>query len=235
MTDNEILRYSRQIKLPEIGIEGQERISRGRVLVVGAGGLGSPAALYLAASGVGTLGLCDGDAVEVSNLARQILHGTDAVGRPKVDSARDTLTRLNPHVKVETHPEFLTDDNAGSIISAYDFVLLCTDSLESKYAIAAQCERLSTPYSYGGAQRFEGQTFTYLPGKASLRDLYGDLPPAECRVSCARTGVMGTVCGVIGCIQATEALKYLAGTGTLLTNALLSFNALTMDFQKVSL
>lgn len=235
MTEEEILRYSRQIKLPEIGTDGQQRISRGRILVVGAGGLGSPAALYLAASGVGTLGLCDGDAVEVSNLARQILHVTDAAGRPKVDSARDTLMRINPHVKVETHPEYLTEENAGRILPAYDFVLLCTDSLESKYAIAAKCERRSLPYSYGGAQRFEGQTFTYLPGKASLRDLYGDLPPADCRVSCARTGVMGTVCGVIGCIQATEALKYLTGTGTLLTDTLLSFDALTMEFRRVSL
>jgi len=235
MTDNEILRYSRQIKLPEIGLEGQQRISRGRVLVVGAGGLGSPAALYLAASGVGTLGICDGDEVEVSNLARQIIHETDAVGRKKVDSARDTLTRVNPNVKVETYPVFLTEGNEDSILPAYDFVLLCTDSLESKYTIAAQCERLSKPYSYGGVQRFEGQTFTHLPGHASLCDLYGNLPPAECRVSCARTGVLGAACGVIGCIQASEALKYITGTGTLLTDTILSFNALTMDFLKVSL
>lgn len=233
MTDNQSLRYARQMKLPEIGIDGQQRISHGRVLVVGLGGLGSPAALYLAAAGVGVLGLCDGDCVELSNLARQILHGSTDVGRPKVDSASDTLQSLNPDVKVVIHPNFLTDENMDEILQDYDFVLLCTDSLESKYLIALHCEKMGKPYSYGGVQRFEGQTFTYVQGAATLRNIYGDLPPMECRVSCARTGVLGSACGVIGCLQATEALKFLSQTGDLLTNSLLSFDALSMTFQKV--
>lgn len=235
MTDNQSLRYSRQIKLPEIGIDGQQRISLGRILVVGLGGLGSPAALYLAAAGVGVLGLCDGDCVEMSNLARQILHGSSDVGRSKVESASETVHSLNPEVKVVMHPNFLTDENMDEILQDYDFVLLCTDSLESKYLIASHCEKIGKPYSYGGVQRFEGQTFTYVPGTATLRNIYGDLPPMECRVSCARTGVLGSACGVIGCIQASEALKFLAQTGALLTNSLLSFDALSMTFQKVSL
>jgi len=233
MTENQCLRYSRQIKLSEIGIEGQQRISQGRILVVGLGGLGSPAALYLAAAGVGELGLCDGDCVEMSNLARQILHGSADVGRSKVESAGDTLCGLNGEVKVVMHPNFLSSENMDEILLNYDFVLLCTDSLESKYLIASHCEKLGKPYSYGGVQRFEGQTFTYVPCTATLRNIYGDLPPMECRVSCARTGVLGSVCGVIGCIQATEALKFLIQTGELLTDALLSFDALSMTFQKV--
>lgn len=235
MTESQLLRYSRQIKLPGIGIDGQQRIAAGRVLVVGAGGLGSPAAIYLAAAGVGTLGLCDGDAVELSNLARQVMHGTADVGLLKVDSARDALAALNPDVRLVTHPVFLSETNAASLLADYDFVLMCTDSLESKFLLAEACERMGKPYCYGGAQRFEGQAFTHLPGTATLRDLYGDLPPEECRVSCARTGVLGPACGLIGSIQAAEALKFLAGTGGLLTNALFSANVLTMDFQTLRL
>lgn len=234
MTETQSLRYSRQMKLREIGIDGQERISQGRILVVGLGGLGSPAVLYLAAAGVGVLGLCDGDCVELSNLARQILHDSSDVGRSKVESTSDTVRALNSEVRIVTYPNFLTDENMDEILQNYDFVLLCTDSLESKYLIASHCEKLGKPYSYGGVQRLEGQTFTFVPGTATLRNIYGDLPPMECRVSCARTGVLGTACGVIGSIQATEALKFLTQTGELLTDSLLSFDALSMTFQKVS-
>lgn len=235
MTEEQLLRYSRQIKLNGFGPDRQQLLSQGSVLVVGAGGLGSPAAIYLAASGVGTLGLCDGDTVEVSNLARQVMHGTDDVGRSKVDSARDCLARLNPHVRLLTYPCFLSETNAAEVMADYDFVLLCTDTIESKFLLADLCQQFGKPYSYAGAQRYEGQVFTHVPGTATLRDLYGDLPPEECRVSCARTGVLGPACGLIGCIQAAEAIKYLAGTGGLLTDAILSVDALNWDFHLLRL
>lgn len=233
LTEEELNRYSRHILLHELGNEGQERIKRGRVLVVGTGGLGSPVLMYLAAAGVGTIGIVDGDAVDASNLQRQIIHDTPAVGRPKVESARERIARLNPNVKVETHHEFLTAANAQGIISGYDFVVEATDNYATKLLVNDACVMAGKPFSHGSVLRFEGQAFTYVPGTACYRCIFGAPPPPGEMPTCAQVGVLGTVPGIIGTIQATETLKYLSGIGELLTDSLLTFDARTMEFCKI--
>lgn len=232
-TEEELNRYSRHILLQEVGPEGQDRIRRGRVLVVGSGGLGSPVLMYLAAAGVGTIGIADGDRVDLSNLQRQIIHDTPSTGRPKVESARERIAGLNPNVRVETHNEFINAANAQSIISGYDFVVDGTDNFAAKLLINDACVMAGKPFSYGSVLRFEGQAFTYLPGTACYRCIFGAPPPPGEVPTCAQAGVLGAVAGMIGTIQATEVLKYLTGTGTLLTDSLLTFDARTMDFCKI--
>lgn len=233
-TEEELLRYSRHILLKDVGVEGQEKIRNGKILVVGAGGLGAPVALYLAAAGVGTIGIVDGDVVDLSNLQRQVIHFTGDVGHPKVESARDKMLAINPNVKVNTIREFLMADNALDIIKDYDFIVDGTDNFPVKFLINDACVMAGKPFSHGGILRFEGQTFTHLPGTACYRCLFKSPPPANAVPTCSQAGVLGAIAGMLGTIQAAETLKYLTGVGELLTNKLLTFNAKTMDFRKIN-
>lgn len=233
MSEEQRQRYGRQILLNEVGEDGQRRIAEGRALVVGAGGLGSPVLMYLAAAGVGVIGVVDGDVVEMSNLHRQIIHSTPNLGRKKVESARERMLAINPDVKVECHYGLFTEENANSLVGGYDFVVDATDNFAAKFLINDACVGAGKPFSHGGILRLEGQTFTHVPGTANLRDLFGAQPPEGFVPKASQAGVLGSVVGVIGCIQATEVLKYLTGKGGLLTNQLLRFNAATMDFRKI--
>lgn len=232
-SEEDLLRYSRHILLQEVGVEGQERIRQGKVLIVGLGGLGSPVALYLAAAGVGTIGLVDGDVVDLSNLQRQVIHSTPDVGRLKVESAREKLLRLNPGVQVNAHADFLRAENVLELIRPYDFIVDGTDNFPVKFLINDACVMAGKPFSHGGILRFEGQTFTHLPGTACYRCLFGAPPPPGEVPSCSQAGILGAIAGMLGTIQAAETLKYLAGVGELLTDQLLTFDAKTMDFHKL--
>jgi molybdopterin/thiamine biosynthesis adenylyltransferase len=232
-TEDQIIRYSRHILLQDIGVEGQEKISRGKVLVVGAGGLGAPVAFYLAAAGVGTIGIIDGDMVDLSNLQRQIIHFTQDVGKPKVISAGEKINRLNPDVNVIARQTLLTSENALDIIRDYDFIVDGTDNFPAKFLINDACVIVGKPFSHGGILRFDGQTMTYVPGAACYRCLFHSPPPPNAVPTCSQAGVLGAVAGMLGTIQAAETLKYLTGAGELLTNKLLAFNAKTMEFRTV--
>jgi molybdopterin/thiamine biosynthesis adenylyltransferase len=224
-------RYARQLALPEIGRKGQAILQRSAVLVIGAGGLGSPAAYYLAGAGIGRLGVADHDRVELSNLQRQTLHGTRDVGRLKVESAARKLRGLNPGARIEAIGEKIVRDNAMHLLSGYDFVIDATDNFASKFLIADTCHALRLPYSHAGISRFAGQTMTVLPGRSCCcRCLLGEAPAEDG----ALQGPLGAVPGVIGAIQATEAIKFLLGIGTLLTDRLLMYDALAMTFRLVS-
>lgn len=235
LTAEQMLRYARHLALPEIGIAGQEKLRAARVLVLGAGGLGSPVALYLAAVGVGHLGIVDFDTVELTNLQRQILHGTDDVGRRKTESARAALHRLNPEVVVETHPVRLTRANALELIRPYEVVVDGTDNFPTRYLANDACVLLRKPYVYGAIFRFEGQAGLFAPhrGGPCYRCLYPEPPPPGSVPSCAEGGVLGVVPGVIGCIQVTETIKLLTGAGELLLGRLLLYDALTMRFREI--
>ena len=232
-TKEELRRYSRHILLKDVGVEGQEKIRQGRVLIIGAGGLGAPVALYLAAAGIGTIGLADGDVVDLSNLQRQIIHFTPDVGESKVKSAQDKINLINPNVKVNAYKEFLRSDNIIDIINDYDFVVDGTDNFPIKFLINDACVMAGKPFSHGGILRFEGQTFTHLPGTACYRCLFNSPPPAGSVPTCSQAGVLGAIAGMLGTIQATEVLKFFTGVGELLTDRLLVFNAKSMDFRKV--
>lgn len=236
VNDIDRTRYRGHISLCEIDLEGQRRLLGARVLMVGAGGLGSPVGLYLAAAGVGTIGVADPDTVSLSNLQRQIMHGTPDVGTPKAESARRAMNRINPEVKVELHQTFLTADNARELIGAYDIVVDCTDNMAARLIIDDTCRELGKPYVYGAVRRFGGQIFTHLPGTAGYRDLFSPDPdtPVE-DLPCAIDGVMNTVVGVIGTLQATEVVKWIVGTGDLLADRLLTFDAITMRFEEFGL
>lgn len=232
-SEEELLRYSRHILLKDVGVEGQEKIRQGRVLVVGAGGLGAPVALYLAAAGVGTIGIVDGDVVDLSNLQRQIIHFTEDIGKSKVVSAQEKIKRINPNVHVIPYPTFLRADNAMDIVKEYDFIVDGTDNFPVKFLINDVCVMEGKPFSHGGILRFEGQTFTHLPGTACYRCLFGSPPPPDAVPTCSQAGVLGAIAGMLGTIQAAEVLKYLTGVGELLADKLLTFNAKTMDFRKI--
>ncbi len=234
LTDQQIERYSRHIILPEVGGRGQGKLLASRVLLVGAGGLGSPAALYLAAAGIGTIGLADGDVVDLTNLQRQIAHCTADVGRAKVESAAAKCRAINPDVKVKLHPEHLRADNALGILKDYDFVIDGTDSFASKFLVADACHFAGKPYSHAGILRFEGQAMTVIPGQTGCyRCLFREPPPPNVVPSCSQAGVLGVLAGIVGTIQAAEALKYLLGIGDLLTNRLLVFDARSMTFRNI--
>ncbi len=226
-------RYRGHLSLCEIDLAGQRRIAGSRVLVVGAGGLGSPVALYLAAAGIGTIGIVDPDTVSLSNLQRQVMHGTPDIGTPKADSARRAMQRINPEVRVETHPVFLDPENAPDIIGEYGMVVDCTDNMAARLVIDDTCRALGRPYVYGAVRRFGGQIFTHLPGTMGYRDIFSPDPsvPVD-ELPCAIDGVLNTVVGVIGTLQATEVIKWAAGTGDLLTDRLLTFDAITMRFEE---
>lgn len=230
----DIERYSRQILLKQVGGKGQEKLLASSVLVVGAGGLGSPVALYLAAAGVGTIGLIDGDNVDITNLQRQIAHFTDDIGTPKVESAAEKMRAINPGIDVSTYNERAFAYNVLEIVKQYDFVIDGTDNFPAKFLINDACVFAGIPFSHAGILRFDGQLFTVLPGQsACYRCVFGGPPPAGAVPTCSQAGVLGAVAGVIGSLQATEALKYLLGTGELLTNRMLVFDALGMRFREV--
>ena len=227
LTPDEYIRYGRHLILPEIGIDGQRALRRARVLLVGAGGLGSPAALYLAAAGVGTLGLVDFDTVDVSNLQRQILHGTADVGRSKLDSARDRLADINPGVHVEGFPVRLTADNAREIAEGFDVIVDGTDNFATRYLVNDLCVLLGVPNVYGSIFRFDGQASVFATDEGPCyRCLYRSPPPAGLVPACAEGGVLGVLPGIVGTIQATEAIKLITGAGTSLVGRLLLIDAL---------
>jgi molybdopterin/thiamine biosynthesis adenylyltransferase/rhodanese-related sulfurtransferase len=227
LAPDEYVRYSRHLLLPEIGVDGQRALRRARVLLIGAGGLGSPAALYLAAAGVGTLGLVDFDAVDVSNLQRQVLHGTRDVGRSKLDSARDRLHDINPHVHVEGFPVRLSADNAREIADGFDLILDGTDNFATRYLVNDLCVLLGLPNVYGSIFRFDGQASVFATADGPCyRCLYREPPPAGLVPSCAEGGVLGVLPGLVGTIQATEAIKLITGAGTPLIGRLLLIDAL---------
>ncbi len=234
-TEEELNRYSRHILLQDVGVEGQEKIKNAKVLVVGAGGLGAPVSLYLAAAGVGTIGIIDGDVVDISNLQRQVIHFTKDIDKPKVLSAKEKMLAINPNVKVNAIQDLLMANNILDIIKDYDFVVDGTDNFPVKFLINDACVKVGKPFSHGGILRFEGQTFTYVPGSACYRCIFGAPPPPNAVPTCSQAGVLGAIAGMLGTIQAAETLKYITGVGQLLTNKLLTFNAKTMDFRKINI
>ena len=232
----ELQRYARHLSLPEVGIEGQEKLRAGRVLLVGAGGLGSPVALYLAAAGVGKLGVVDFDRVDVTNLQRQVLHGTGDVGRKKTESARSRLYDVNPHVEVETYDTTLTSENALDIIREYDVVVDGTDNFQTRYLTNDACVILGKPNVYGSIFRFEGQASVFAtPDGPCYRCLFREPPPPGLVPSCAEGGVFGVLPGLVGMIQATETVKLLLGIGEPLAGRLLLIDALRMSFRTIQL
>jgi adenylyltransferase/sulfurtransferase len=237
LSNEEIRRYSRHLILPEVGLAGQKRIKATSVLCIGAGGLGSPIAMYLAAAGIGRLGLVDFDTVDFSNLQRQIIHGTEDVGRHKGESARDTLKSINPGVDVTLHSVRLSAENAMDIIKQYDIVVDGTDNFPTRYLTNDACVLLKKPNIYGSIFRFEGQASVFAPhlGGPCYRCLYPEPPPPGMVPSCAEGGVLGVLPGIIGCIQSTEILKLALGKGTSLVGRLVLFNALDMKFKELKL
>lgn len=237
-SNEQLERYSRHILLKEVGVKGQKKLLESRVLIIGAGGLGAPAAMYLAAAGVGTIGIADADAVDLSNLQRQIIHGTKDVGKAKVLSSRETINEMNPDVEVATYHEWVRADNIAQIIKDrdYDFILDATDNFPVKFLINDACVLLQKPFSHAGIIRFQGQLLTYLPGQGPCyRCVFKNPPPPDAVPTCRQAGVLGVMGGVIGTLQATEALKYFLGLGGLLNGYLLTYNALTMEFRKVKI
>ena len=233
LTKEQELRYHRHLVLQGIGEEGQTKLLQSRVLIVGVGGLGSPVAQYLSAAGVGTLGLVDGDLVSLTNLQRQVIHKTGDVGRPKVDSAEEAIHLLNPDIRVIKHEFYLSETNVAALVRDYDFIVDGTDNFSSKYLVNDACIMEGKPFCMGGIQRFGGQLMTHLPGTACYRCLFPEPPSIRNVETCSMVGVLGSVAGIMGTLQATEAIKYLTGTGELLTDRLLTFDGLTMQFQDI--
>ncbi|HVL81550.1 MAG TPA: molybdopterin-synthase adenylyltransferase MoeB [Actinomycetota bacterium] len=236
LSEEQVHRYARHIILPEVGGEGQRRLMDSKVLVVGAGGLGSPVALYLAAAGVGTLGLVDDDLVELTNLQRQILHGTSDIGRPKVESGRDTIAHVNPEVEVRTHLVRLGSGNAMDILAGYDLVVDGSDNFPTRYLANDAARMGGLPLVTGAIFQFEGQVTVFDPRvdvSPCYRCLFPNPPPPGSVPNCAQAGVFGVLAGVVGCIQATEAIKVLTGIGRPLVGSLLLYDALEMSFTKV--
>jgi sulfur-carrier protein adenylyltransferase/sulfurtransferase len=233
---NELYRYARHLALPEVGLEGQRRLKAGRVLCVGAGGLGSPLALYLAAAGVGTIGIVDFDIVDESNLQRQLLHGTKDVGRSKIESAADRLADVNPHVRVVTHEARLSSANAMQILAEYDIVVDGTDNFPTRYLVNDACVLLGKPNVYGSVFRWEGQLSVFAHGEGPCyRCLFREPPPPGLVPNCAEGGVLGVLPGIIGSAQALETIKLLLGVGSTLAGRLLIFDALEMTWREVAL
>jgi len=237
LSADQIERYSRQILVPDLGGKSQIRLLHSRVLVIGAGGLGSPAAFYLAAAGVGTLGIVDQDRVELSNMQRQILHTTQDIGRSKTESATQKLHELNPDVEIKTYSVRFESSNAAEIAESYDFIVDGSDNFETKFLVNDVAIRLGIAFSHAGIVRLQGQTMTVLPGKtACYRCLFDAPPPPEEILNCQQSGILGAVAGTIGTIQATEAIKYLAGMEDgLLTDRLLTYDARVMKFHTIEI
>lgn len=236
LTSDELRRYGRHLVLPQVGTEGQRRLKHARVLLVGAGGLGSPAALYLSAAGVGTLGLVDFDVVDITNLQRQVIHGTSDLGRPKLDSAADRIRDINPHVHVEQFDTALTSKNALGIAKEFDVIVDGTDNFPTRYLVNDTCVILGKPNAFGSVLRFEGQASVFATEHGPCyRCLFREPPPPGLVPTCAEGGVLGVLPGLIGTIQATEAIKLILGVGDSLAGRLLLIDALTMEFRSMKL
>ncbi|MFN2483653.1 MAG: molybdopterin-synthase adenylyltransferase MoeB [Candidatus Limnocylindria bacterium] len=234
LSDAQRRRYNRQMLIPEVGLAGQQKLAKSGVLVLGAGGLGSPAAFYLAAAGVGTIGLVDDDVVDESNLQRQILHATDRLGMKKVESARIALAGLNPEVRVVTHDERLDQGNVDRLIAGYDLVIDGTDNFDTRYILNDAAVRLRKPVVHGSVYRFDGQVTTFIPFEGPCyRCMYPTMPPPELAPGCDVAGVLGVLPGLVGMLQATEALKLLLGAGETLAGRLLMIDALNTEFSEV--
>ena len=235
-TDEQLERYSRHIILKEIGVKGQKKLLAGKVLIIGAGGLGAPAAMYLAAAGVGTIGIADADVVDLSNLQRQVIHTTNDIGKKKVESAAETMRAINPDVTVNTYYDFVNSTNIMDMIADYDFILDGTDNFPTKFLINDACVMANKPFSHAGIIRFKGQLTTVIPHEGPCyRCIFKNPPPKDAVPTCKQAGVIGAMGGVIGSLQAMEAVKYLTGTGELLSGYLLTYDALKMEFHKVKL
>ncbi len=236
LTAEEIKRYSRHLIMPEVGVDGQKKLKAGSVLCIGAGGLGSPAAMYLAAAGVGRIGMVDFDVVDFSNLQRQLLHGTSSVGRSKLESAKDRLHDLNPHVEIDTYETTVSSDNALDLFKPYDVILDGTDNFPTRYLVNDACVLTGKPNAYGSIFRFEGQASVFATKEGPCyRCLYPEPPPPGLVPSCAEGGVLGVLPGIIGVIQATEAIKLILGTGEPLIGRFLIYDALKMRFRELKL
>jgi adenylyltransferase/sulfurtransferase len=236
LTVDEVRRYSRHLIIPDVGMAGQKRLKNARVLVVGAGGLGSPALMYLAAAGVGTLGIVDFDVVDESNLQRQIIHGQSDIGRPKAESARDSLGEINPYVAVAVHEERLDNDNVLDIFAGYDLILDGTDNFATRYLVNDACVLLGKPYVWGSIYRFDGQASVFWDEHGpNYRDLYPDPPPPGMVPSCAEGGVLGVLCASIGSVMVNEAIKLITGIGESLLGRLLVFDALEMSWREIKI
>lgn len=238
-TEEQIERYSRHIILPEVGAEGQSKLLESKVFMIGAGGLGSPVAYYLAAAGVGTIGIADADVVDSSNLQRQIIHNRDRIGMPKVESARETMQALNPDVKVNTYNYFITEDNVRDIFREYDLIIDGCDNFPTRFLVNDACYFEKKPLISGAMFRFEGQVATFKPHQQKdapcYRCLYPEPPPAGLVPSCSEAGILGALAGAVGMIQAVEALKELLGIGDSLAGHLMVFDALRMEWKKLKL
>jgi len=238
LTNEQIERYSRHLILKEVGLMGQSKLLSSKVLIIGLGGLGSLSAMYLAAAGIGTIGLVDPDVVELSNLQRQIIHSYEDVGKPKVISGKESIEDLNSDVEVVTYDEWVSPTNIVDIIRDrdYNFVIDATDNFKAKFLINDACVLLQKPFSHAGIMQFSGQTMTYVPGKGPCyRCVFLNPPPTIASPTREEKGVLGVIPGIIGSIQATEAIKYLLGIGELLTGQLLVFEALSMEFRKIEI
>ena len=236
LTDEQIERYSRHIILKEVGAKGQKKLLNAKVLIIGAGGLGAPAAMYLGAAGVGTIGIVDADEVDLSNLQRQIIHGTADIGKAKVKSAKETINAMNPDVTVKTYRQFVTSENIMDLIADYDFIIDGTDNFPAKFLINDACVMAKKPFSHAGIIRFKGQLMTYVPGEGPCyRCVFKNPPPKDAVPTCKQAGVIGAMGGVIGSLQAMEAIKYILGVGKLLTGYLLTYDAINQEFHKVKL
>ncbi len=235
-TNEQLERYSRHIILKEIGVKGQKKLLNAKVLIIGAGGLGAPAALYLAAAGVGTIGIVDADVVDLSNLQRQVIHSTADIGKKKVESAAESMRAINPDVNVKTYHQFVTGKNIMDLISEYDFILDGTDNFPAKFLINDACVMAGKPLSHAGIIRFKGQLTTIIPGEGPCyRCIFKNPPPKDAVPTCKQAGVIGAMGGVIGSLQAMEAVKYITGVGDLLVGYLLTYDALKMEFHKIKL
>ena len=236
MTDKQIERYSRHIILKEVGAKGQKKLLKSSVLIIGAGGLGAPAALYLSAAGVGRIGIADADEVDLSNLQRQIIHATADIGKAKATSAKESMEAINPDVKVDTYRMFVDSTNIRELIRDYDFIIDGTDNFPAKFLINDACVLEKKPFSHAGIIRFQGQLMTYVPDQGPCyRCIFQSPPPKDAVPTCKQAGVIGAMAGTIGTLQAMEAIKYLIGKGDLLTGKLLTYEALKMDFRKITI
>ena len=235
-TNEQLERYSRHIILQEVGVKGQKKLLNASVLIIGAGGLGAPVALYLAAAGVGTIGIVDADEVDLSNLQRQVIHTTNDVGKAKVKSAAETMEAINPDVTVKTYRTFVDSSNIMDLIKDYDFIIDGTDNFPAKFLINDACVMAKKPFSHAGIIRFKGQLMTYVPGEGPCyRCVFKNPPPKDAVPTCKQAGVIGAMGGVIGSLQAMEAIKYIIGKGDLLTGKLLTYDALKMEFHTIKL
>lgn len=236
-TNEQLERYSRHIILKDIGVKGQKKLLNAKVLIIGAGGLGAPAALYLAAAGVGTIGIADADEVDLSNLQRQVIHSTADIGKPKVESAKESMLAINPDINVITYKEYIYSKNILDIIKDYDFVLDGTDNFSAKFLINDACVQAKIPFCHAGIIRFEGQLMTWVPDQnvPCYRCVFNEPPPKDAVPTCKQAGVVGAMAGIIGCLEAMEAIKYITGAGELLTGHILVYDALTNDFRKLKI